>query len=68
MKNTILVLERWTPTSGQRKIGNGPWEAIDLSLYGGKVPFVTLDLELPYGWQREIWMTEEEAKAKNFIK
>lgn len=38
----ITVMERWTPTSGERKIGDGPWEPIDLSLYGGKTPFVFL--------------------------
>lgn len=34
----IIIEERWSRTSSERRIGNGPWEPIDLSVYGGQVP------------------------------
>jgi hypothetical protein len=65
MPDRITILERWTQTSGQRKIGDGPWEDIDLSLYGGRVPFVFWK-EPPEGlvWETVTWMTPEEARLR----
>ena len=34
----IVITERWTRTDGWRRVGYGPWEPIDLTPYGGKVP------------------------------
>jgi len=39
----ITILEKWTRTEGWRKVGNGPWERIDLTPYGGIVPVVFLN-------------------------
>jgi hypothetical protein len=42
----VVIQERWTHASGERKIGDGPWEPIDLRLYDGKPPFAFLSKTL----------------------
>lgn len=48
----VIVTERWTQTEGWRKIGDGDWQPIDLTVFGGRVPFITLDV-MPEFWMRE---------------
>lgn len=37
----VLITDRFTRTSWQRKIGNGPWE--NMPLVNGKVPVIFLN-------------------------
>jgi hypothetical protein len=42
--DTVTILDRYErdPPAWYRKIGDGPWEKIDLSLWGGRLPVVWL--------------------------
>jgi hypothetical protein len=51
----IVVMERWTADGGWRKVGNQPWEPIDLRLYGGKLPFVIFDFVRREAWRKLGW-------------
>lgn len=52
----IVIEERWTRYSGERKI-NGQWEPIDLSLYGGRPPFYIVEwFNQPESQTRESWV------------
>ena len=51
----VTVYERWYvhEERGQRKIGDGPWEEIDLSPWGGRKPVVFLRLPEDVEWFEE---------------
>ena len=50
----VIVQEKWTRTEGWRKVGHGEWEPIDLSCYGGRIPFVVLNPNIDW-WQITTW-------------
>ena len=40
----ITIVERWSRKGGRRKIGTGPWNPIDVSMYPeGKPPILLLE-------------------------
>ena len=51
----VTVYERWYvhEERGQRKVGNGPWEEIDLSPFGGKKPIFYLNFPEDVQWVEE---------------
>lgn len=59
-QNYVVIQEEFTETSWRRKIGDGPWEDIDLSLYGGRAPVVFL--KGPKVGYQETWVSKKEAK------
>ena len=56
----IRVYDRYTPTSWDRKIGDGPWIAQDLTPYNGLAPVVFMpNCMIPYF--TETLITPQEA-------
>jgi hypothetical protein len=56
----VTIIERWTRTGGIRKIGNGPWESIDLTPLGGIVPFLIVDPKIR-DWETQTLVSSREA-------
>jgi len=60
MTGYITIRERWYRDRGERKIGDGPWKPIDLSVYGGRVPVVFLNDRADWV-ETEKWVDPAEA-------
>ena len=66
MEGLIEILERWNEREGWRKIGNGPWEKIDCSMYPGGLPPIVFLKGTNWGMTSTL-MSPEECLYRGYL-